>query len=88
MGENGNSALINDSTITRDSASSVTLDAVTRIWRSVDTAGTEAKNIGSYGPNVANNWIGPIGLAMAVTTAFTAEEADAIYTLIKNYFAK
>jgi hypothetical protein len=88
MGSTGSANLINDSTITRDNASSVAVDTLTRIWRSTDTATADVRHIGSYGPNVANNWIGPIGLAMAVTTAFTAEEADAIYTLIKNYFAK
>lgn len=83
------SDMIADCTITRDGASSTVVDAVTRIWRATDTAEPTAdKHIGSYGPAAANNWVGPIGLGMAVTTAFTAEEAEAIYTLVKNYFAK
>ena len=88
MGSTGSSNLINDCTITRDNVSSVAVDALTRIWRATDPATPDARHLGNYGPNQANNWVGPIGLGMAVTTLFTAEEADAIFNLIKAYYAK
>lgn len=86
LGATGTRNLINDCTITRDGASAITVDDAIHVWRATDTPSADGRYVGNHAGAASTNWVGPIGLVMACSSALTADEAARMLSLFRWYY--